>query len=351
MPKIWLPVVYTVVATMFFTLMVIPTAYADTKPYFRGLNGDVFAGGWFNDNDDPIACTNNYQGPTYGPTLGDKYNGAIMGFAQVTGAARTGASATMGAFATGLIEGADVASPLDYGFYSGLVPNSPPPPGTRGLSFANVDNFSQGSAFWGGTFEGADLKAHCIPDYYGTKQTDLAGGWTAGNYSQSGQRTWSGGSMPGGNVPVNNTLIVFASNDVTITGNVIYNSSNIDNIPKFALVVKGNIFIAPGVDRLDGWYIAQPDGTSGGVIWTCSDGTDPLPDTYLRDNCDNGLLINGALTAKQVNLSRIAGNLGGDSAEDVNYTPEMVLGGPFFEDETPGTAGTIQSLISLPPVF
>ena len=337
MPKLWTAAVCAVLTALFLGL-VASTAYADEKPYFRGQNGDIFAGGWFSDGN----CNSNYQGPTYGASLGDKYKGAIMGFAQVP--PRIGASSIMGAFATGLIEGIDAASTLDYGVYSGLS-------GTSALSFANVDNYSQGTAFWGGTLEGAELKAHCIPDYFGTKK-DGPLNWPFTFDTQNGQYIRNGNLSLAGSIPPGKHIVLFVNGNVTIGNNITYDpGSNINDITKFVLVVKGDIRVHPRVERIDGWYIAQPDGDNGGVVWTCHGGSSTPDPSFIRNRCDDALDVNGALTAKQINLARIIGGLSGDSAEDVNYTPEMVLGGPFFEDDTPGTAGTIQSLISLPPVF
>ncbi|MBI2285773.1 hypothetical protein HYU82_03045 [Candidatus Saccharibacteria bacterium] len=344
MPKLWQQAIGATLAIVFTALVPLSTAFADTKPYFRTLNGGPFTGGWFNSGTNPCEGAN-YQRPTFSPSLGNKYRGAIMAWSNPGTPRGTGASSSLDAFATGLIEGK--GSPDFYGFYSGIS-------GTGPLSFANVNSFGTGD-FWGGIFEGAVLNnAHCIPDYYGTKQTNIVGGWTAGNYSMTGQRTWSGGNMPGGTIPAGNTLIIFASGTVNITGNIIYALNNLTNVPKFALVVRGDIRISSSVTRLDGWYIAQPSGTSNGVIWTCNNGTATITDTFIRTTpgCSSNLTINGALTAKQVNLSRISGNLGSGSAENINFSPEMILGGPFFEGgPSSNSSGVIQSLISLPPVF
>src|SRR3990167_838269 len=93
MPKLLMPVISTALSVLFVTVAVALPARADTKPYFRTNNGDVFAGGWFDDDTNPGSCSGNYQGPTYNPSLSNRYNGAIMGWAQVSGGARTGASA------------------------------------------------------------------------------------------------------------------------------------------------------------------------------------------------------------------------------------------------------------------
>src|SRR3990167_7691673 len=154
MPKLLTPVIVTALSVLFVTLVVALPAKADTKPYFKGVNGDVVAGGWFNSGNTSCSSSANYQAPNYGPPLSNRYNGAIMGWAQVSGPARVGASAEFGAFATGLIEGIDAPSTLDYGFFTGIANQGPPPAGTKTLSLSNDDRFSQGDAFWGGLMEG-----------------------------------------------------------------------------------------------------------------------------------------------------------------------------------------------------
>lgn len=353
MPKFWQQALGAALAILLVVLLPISTVSADTKPYFRTLNGGPFAGGWFGDG---CSASADYQSPYKGASF-DPYKGAIMGFLDL---GNGGASSNLDAFATGLIEGETTAPDDKYGFSTGLPSAGPGPTGSRSLSFSNVAPSSPSIGdFWGGILEGASGGEHCIPDYFGTKDTNIVGSWNGINYIESGQRTSSSTDMPAGVIPSGNKLIIFVNGNVQINGNITYGSNNLSSVPKFAVIAKGNIYISPNVTQLDGWYIAQPtSGSSGGVIWTCSNGTEPLPDTYLRTTpgCSTKLTINGALTAKQVNLSRIGGNIGTvTSAEDVNFTAAMVLGGPFFEETTSGggssSAGTIQSLISLPPVF
>jgi len=348
MPKLWQQAISAVLAILFTALVPLSTASADTKPYFRTLNGGPFAGGWFNSGIDSCSTSTDYQSPFVGPGPNQYYRGAIMGWSDLGTPRGTGASSNLDAFATGLIEGK--GSPDFYGFYTGLAGNNP-------LSLANVNSFSV-SNFWGGVLEGAAGGEHCVPDYYGTKQVGVPPAWT-GSFaavSPTNQFIWSGGSLSG-TVPAGKTVIIFVNGNVNITGNITYEPHDITNVPKFALVVRGDIRISSTVTQLDGWYIAQPtSGTTRGVIWTCNNGTDTIPDTFIRSNCNGRLTINGALTAKQVNLARINGNLGSSSAEDVNFSAAMVLGGPFFEAAPGGgggstSAGAIQSLISLPPVF
>lgn len=329
-----LPVaLFNLAITAVFSLLVAVPVYADSKPYFVTQNGGPFTGGWFRPGTG--ACGANYQQPTFGSSVGNKFRGAVLAFATPS---RTGANSNLDAFATGIIEG---NSSNDYGFYTGLAGVGPSPNGTRSLSFSNAGSLGA-SDFWGGFFEAnGTAHAHCIPDY-----ATISAGSTA----------LPPGNFTGRTIAANTKITYLVNGNVNITGNVVYGPHDMTNVPKFRLIVRGNIYIAPNVTQLDGWYVAQPSsGTTGGVIWTCSNGTEPLSDTYIRANCNNKpLTINGALTAKQVNLTRVNDGSGipGSPAETVNFSPEMVLGGGFSDNgSTSSTSGTIQSLISLPPVF
>lgn len=325
-------------------------ALAESRPYFVANDGDVFTGGWFYDPGGLCqtgAAT--YQAPDYSDLNGTRYDGAIMAFGTL-GPPRVGASDNLDAFALGMIEG----GASSYGFYTGLS-------GSSDLSFSN-DNLP--NQYWGGIFEGDGARPdHCIPDYW-AKQSELPAATSAGsvNFNAGNGKYLVNPSgtltLPGGTVGASKNLAYFINGDVFITGNINYDAaSTADNIPKFVLVVRGNIYIAPGVNEIDGWYIAQPNGTNDGVIWTCHDGNpanSQPQDTWVRTNCDGPLTVNGAFTAKQINLLRINGGLNtaapaGPPAEIFNYTPAMVIGGPFFN--APPGQGSLDSLISLPPVF
>jgi hypothetical protein len=294
------------------------------------------AGGWFTNPVTGCGPTN-YQAPANYQPISGAYNGAIMGWSPPDN--QPGASSLLGAFATGLIEGGgDPNPPNNYDFKTGLQSSG------RALSFNNIQNFGLTTSFGGGIFEGAPLRSHCIPDYHTTKISSATEVLT-GNQVITGRTINAGGKQ-----------LIFVTGDVRITGNIIYGPHNISDVPKFALVVRGDIYIEPAVSRLDGWYIAQPtSGTTKGVIWTCNNGQDPLPDSWIRNNCNNSLVVNGALTAKQINLSRIAGDVGNPAAaENFNFTSQMMLGGAFFKDQqqpSNNCRGCIHSLISLPPVF
>lgn len=321
-------------------------ASADSRPYFNGLGADTFAGGWFNSGNNscnPSAST--YQAPKYNDLPTTDHNGSIMAFAKSDG---SGAGSQYGALALGVIEANSSGEP--YGFVSGGS-------GYNKLSFANFYANSSLGDDWGGLLEGIVPQTHCIPDYYGTKKQAAPPTWTgtfsAGQYSGSGVATPF--TIGAGTVPNGASITIFVDGDAYISGNITYAGGyNADNVPKFAVVAKGNIYIAPGVSQLDGLYIAQPgsDPDTSGVFWTCHDNTTSQPtDFWVTSNCNSTLLVRGAVIARQLNLTRIAGDIGNSSAaETFNFTPEMVVGGPFFNSSPPAEP-KIDSLVSLPPVL
>lgn len=338
-------------------------AYADSRPYLRAYGADIASGGWFNSGSSSCSpSSSTFQAPTYSP-LSNMYEGGVMTYAKSNG---TGGGSQFGALALGLIEGK--SGPGEpYGFTSGSS-------GYNRLSFANALPASLSVAnFWGGFLEGSDAHqaSHCLPDYYGTHQPSASAAGSVnlnaanGNYYVNNSSVTLSGKVQVRANPSTN-LAYFVKGNVYINNDITYEGSyTADNVPKFALVVRGNIYIAPSVSRLDGLYIAQPDTTSAatisnsGVVWTCHDITTNTPlYTYVRDNCKTKLTINGSLIAKQVAFLRINGDSAGagsnepagsaNIAEVINFTPEMVIGGCFFNC---GSKYKVESLISLPPVF
>lgn len=353
--------VFIAALTSLFSLSM--TAYADTKPYVKVFGGDIFAGGWFNGATACSSADASYQAPTFNPNQNFK-KGAILAFAN----GRHGSSSDFGAFAMGLIEGDPVNA---YGFYTGQTA------ATNTLSFSNT-NSGVSTNYWGGYLAGATQQIHCIPDYFGTKQntspppTPTPGG-TSFNVGTlgSGQFLAPSGQVSDisagatATIAEGSSLTVFIDGNAYISHNIVYAGAyTADKVPKLAVVVKGNVFVAPGVTQIDGLYIAQPsaDG-SGGSFWTCHDSSVGIPDGFgwwVQSNCGAKLTINGAVIAKQVNLLRLNGDLASapnnettsssNIAESINYVPAMVIGGPFFNNTT-NQNPKINSLISLPPVF
>jgi hypothetical protein len=332
-------------------------AGSGTKPYFKVFGGDVFAGGAFNTVPTSSNCTgfaNYYQSDQSAAGAG-----GIYAYSKDSGAnSAGGASGQYGVFALGPIEG---NSGSQYGFYSaGALAN-----GSTAKDYLTFSN-TTGGGVWGGNFDGnggANL-THCIPDYYDMKKTSPTAGFPGFGSVAAGQQYAASGSpyqLDGGNV--NTKFTLFVSGSVYINSDITYNAgATEDNVPKFALVVKGNIYVAPGVHRLDGLYIAQPTNTSSndGIIWTCHD-TDLSNNlsVWFNQNCGSKLTVNGAVVARQLNLMRVNGDVAGAAAneaagsgniaEEINYVPSMVIGGPFFSQNF--TPYKVNSVINLPPVF
>ena len=353
---------------------------AATKPYFKAYGADVFSGGWYSSGTSCDTATNSryqdfqYSDPASGFVRDDR-SGGILSFAKEDGAGRStgGASSQYGTFSLGIIEGSDPAS---YGFYSTGALAAAAPTSRNLLTFAN-DGSS--ASVWGGKFDGPYRQSNCIPDYYGKLPNPAPGGLPPGGLpstldsSASGSYTAAAGG--GTNYTLNTSAVtlkpgtkitLYINGNVFIGQNIVYQLDKVDNVPKFALVAKGNIYIDPSVTQLDGLYIAQPTaGIDGGDIWTCHpNNTDVVRYTY-PSGCTNQLVVNGALIAKRVEFLRVKGDVAGAStsedtlsggvgnpniAEVVNYSPAMVVGGPFF-NPAPANGLPIDSIISLPPVF
>lgn len=380
-------------------------AYADfptNRPYIKNFGGDVMAGGWYangaNCSTDPTIYQNqNFANSNLTPPLPiDKRTGGILAYANQSGGnARGGSSSQYGAFAFGTID-SNNATP-GYGFYSAANVN--PGQNVSTLSFANYNSLYF-PPDWGGVFEGSVPQSHCIPDYYSKLPTksvvDISSQSQPLSYAIS-QSNLNGttdfkATAPAPNTPLDLTsgiastipagkrITIYVSGDVYIDSNITYDSgADVDHVPKFALIVKGSIYIDKTVNELDGMYSAQPAdnsansiGKDDGIIWTCHpNNTDILPYTY-PPKCTSPLVIKGAFIAKQISFYRVNGDIASASTSDdnlgtinnclsggcnvseiVNYTPAMIMGGDFFTSDKPGGPNglPIDSIVSLPPLF
>ncbi len=343
-------------------LLFMPAAASANQPYFKVFGGDVMSGGWFASGN---SCDTSPGGPYQDPSYSSSQDPRAGGILTYEAPGKGGASSDYGAFALGQVE---LNGSSNYGFYSaGDLPSQ------NKLTFANNSK--------NGYFEGSTRQSSCIPDYYNQKigATSPAsfspgvfpGSSGAYSYDASGSATPPALFSANTSISAGSKVTIFIKGNVYINHNITYAADTADNTTKFALVVLGNIYIDPSVGQLDGWYIAQPATTNvaadEGTIWTCHDDstTNPLAASYITTNCGNKLTVNGSLTAKQVNFLRIKGDVSSASAaedslsgaaassniaEIINYTPEMVVGGPFF-NSTSSSSFKIQSLTSLPPLF
>lgn len=237
-----------------------------------------------------------------------------------------------------------------------------------GLAFANTDpNYVQPPDLFGGNFGNF---MGCMRDYFKdhpTTQTPVHN--ITQNSGDIGKTIYMQGNMKVGSlsIPNNSQTTVYVDGDVYITGSGIKFTdayASVAAIPSFDLIVKGNIYIAPGVGQIDGLYVAEPNvsgnGTpSDGVTYTCAatpyktSTTSPTDaQTYLTSNLytqcrATPLTVNGSLVARQVWLLRASGSLSSNNAaENVNFSPEVWLNAP----PEPGT-DTYDAITSLPPVL
>lgn len=378
------------------SLLPLSTAYA-ARPYFKVFGGDIATGGWFNSgttNCLASGISNYFQDGSFMPNgvTGDAFKsyGGIYTFMRDIGG-YAGSSSQFAAYSLGTIDGEGSAI---NGFYTGNISGNKKP-----LSFANFGVTGPPAGYMGGLW-GGDIRSasNCIPDYYGTKDSTPRGGSGPLPLPNNVNGTAIYNASPGaaginlffgsGNVNVNRGawVTVFVNGNLRINANVTYQgrdpnneNSPVNNIPRFSVVVKGSIYVAPNVTNLDGLYIAQPDmadpnpyGNDTGVFWSCDDGnksslTSPGGNSWIVTNCNSKLRVNGAVIAKKLYLFRVAGDVntafpgetrgsGNSAAEEFNYIPEMLLGGPMLPDTektdlTSGNQPAFDSVLSLPPIF
>lgn len=172
-------------------------------------------------------------------------------------------------------------------------------------------------------------------------------------------------------VPVDTKQVIYVTGDVTVSNNITYAGgswTDIDQIPSFTLVVTGgNIYIDNDVTVLHGLFVAKPSGSTGGNIYTCTEGDRQYTPSELSSGsndqnnlpCSKPLTVYGSFMAKQVKLLRTNGKTinanNSDTwvtplpAEKFIYTPEL-----WIRPNGAGTTsekGKLDSLKPLPPVL
>ncbi|HEX3568638.1 MAG TPA: hypothetical protein VHT70_03085 [Candidatus Saccharimonadales bacterium] len=300
------------------------------KPYAKVYGGDVSVG-------------NGFTGAT--STCTSNQNGTIVGWNQRAGGGFAGGGTEYAAMVMNVLQ--------DFATAQGGAAGSAPTP--SGLAFSN-----QGTNATAGTFGTSMGSLPCIPDYYGTKPTTTTAftgsvnGLATGNYAATGTTTVTGGTLGSGA-----KVTVYVDGDVYISNNISYGSGwDVNHVPMFELVARGNIYIGSGVSQLDGVYVAQ--GNSGdGTIYTCATSAAPLAlDGNLFGVCNTKLTVNGSLVAGHVQLLRTRGSLGQSSvgegtgssaaAEEINYNPSLWLAQP---NTGSGSQSDYDAITSLPPIL
>jgi hypothetical protein len=290
-----------------------------TKPYFKAYNSDVVVGRGF-DAGGADTCSG---------TSADIQADARS----LAGGQWAGSGSEFAARATGIIEG--------------FVSRDPQADGSpTALAFGNTSS-SRINSFAGQPGKDAAAYSGCIPDYLQELAKD---GFTElPGVNSSG--VWNGNIPNGGGY-------FWYGEDLTINDDVILDDwTDLTDIPRFYLVVSGNINIAPNVDRIDGVIIAQPRSEGvGGIINTCA-----ASNSEWRD-CKNKLTFNGAVVADKIKLNRLNGDVSNatfreepdsdEIAEVFNFLPELYLAQiPGQLDIPEAGPRKYDSIIGLPPVL
>ncbi len=297
---------------------------AYVKPYFKVYGGNVVAG--VNETTCEIGSVDTLNSP-----------GRILAFSNGNG---NGAGTQLIAQALSIIDGFSSAQ--------GPAINNTNP--DKGLSLSNVTTPPNGTDAYGGGFGAANCPD--IPTQ----------GQTATTFDNSAGLT---------TVPVATKQVIYATRDVTISNNITYGGgpwNGIEQIPSFTLVVTGgNIYIDNDVTVLHGLFVAKPSGSTGGNIYTCTEGDRQYTPSELSSGsndqnnlpCSKPLTVYGSFMAKQVKLLRTNGKTinanNSDTwvtplpAEKFIYTPEL-----WIRPNGAGTTsekGKLDSLKPLPPVL
>lgn len=318
------------------------------KSYMKTFGGDTATGGSFMSNQN--LCTQATTG--------------VRGWAESLGGNNYRGSSSQ----------LTISSLLTVNEFYSAAQRTASPLAPKGLTFANT-----GSAAGNSTYGGGSGQTYCLTDYYNeTRDPDIhSGNWNGNsNGLASGRRQYNlAGTQIGASgqitVSAGTQAAVYANGNVYIRNNIVYAGANSwEMSPNFVLIVRGNIYIAPNVTRLDGRYIAQPDNNgNGGRIYTCAGNGSLIPAGQIFQQCGNKLTVYGALIAQDIRFFRVNGTItngsfgesysSGNLAEVIVYTPEMYLapsplrrpGSQPTEGGTTLTPGHFDSLKSLPPVF
>ena len=245
------------------------------SPFFAVRGGDVAAGPGFGS-----ACTPSMSGITAKNTGGGG------------GRAYYGAGTELGAFALGQING--FASNTTLNSATGIGASTAGGTATQpsGLAFSNT---LTGGSIYGTNFgkdpTDAPGNSWCAPDYYGTAWTAATGTLTptagvytlsqaalngltsGGTYKLTGNLQTTGPLQLGGaGNPTRMTIVVNGDaylNSATIGYAAYSYTSGVTSpaaIPQLQIIVQGNIYIDLNVGTMSGFYVAQPNGGSGGNI-------------------------------------------------------------------------------------
>lgn len=307
-----------------------PSFPVTNKPYFKVNSGDISAGAGISTGG--LNCASGGVAPNP--------NASIVSWNRGTSGGYGGAGTGFGALALNHLLG------FASGQGTGYVPSR--------LSFGNTgatDQVDIPQELYGGKYG----STACTADYFAGVDPGLI---------IAGDTTIPGQVIPNctAAVPASTCRrVVYVNGDVHITGNIMFSGvyASPSEVPSFSLVVRGNIYIAPGVTQLDGSYIAQPTNgaATNGIIYTCAPagfGTTSVNvlTRNLQNSCSTPLTVNGAFVGRQVWLLRTAGTLSGSTAaETFNYVPDLWMSAPYGNGLTSEVSDKYDAITSLPPVL
>jgi hypothetical protein len=326
------------------------------KPYIKTFGNDVSAGGGF------LNASHACVAPV---------SRGILAWAQSNGGTGwTGSSVEYAAFAIDTIDGVTGG----YGYYSGSQSHS----GGSATPYGAYTTFANtGVTLLGGKFDNPN--GHCIPDYYdSTRLTSVAPTLLNSVVSRDvcsdpaivngTQYVTTGSLILNGCSNFNKRVTIYVPGDTIVRGNISYAPYSVsmasNTTPYLTIVSLGNIYISAGVTNIDGLYIAQPNGATGGTIHTCTNDGALYPHATLYDSCKTQLKINGSLIAKYIAMERTFGTVASasssesatsSSASEVTIQgPETFIGTPLFKPTTSSIfegKPSFQSITSLSPLF
>jgi len=139
------------------------------------------------------------------------------------------------------------------------------------------------------------------------------------------------------------------------------------------LIVADNIYISPSVQRIDAILVAK------NIIYTCSNGTNPVVNSALDETCRSSLTINGSLSAPTIKYQRVGGSRylseapgseeqncatnkailhcsrsanmpfnTGKTAEIINFPAYLYWANPYLKDESKNGA-KVDAIFNAPP--
>lgn len=321
------------------------------RPFFSVKGGDISAGGGIAASGEVGAPPATQDCSGEGSTDSNEKAGIVSW--NKGAAAFAGAGTGYAALALGRVQ--DVAT----GQNSTYAPN--------GLHFANArPNGGNPQETWpGGTSEdfGGGFGVACTPNYFDPEKAVTGNPYMVNGAADQPMVITKDG-QPG---TVKERETIYVDGDAYITKNITFYKnggySNVADIPRFTLVVRGNIYIGKDVTEIHGVLVAQPkkDVTNSGIIYTCAPNGAATNASVLNQNlfrdCNQGLQIYGAVSAKQVWMLRTYGTVTPPTdgsrptpSEHFYFTPEIWLNQPFTSDLS-GKADNYNAVSSLPPIL